>query len=59
MLFLEGHSNCEDSTLHPNVGRSVKARFLKYATDMTELINTKILGDELNPAQFRFPFNEE
>ena len=59
MIFLEEYSNCEDSTLYPNVGRSVKARFLKHATEMTELINTKILGDELNPAQFRFPFNEE
>ena len=59
MLFLEGYSNCEDGTLYTNAGRSVKAKFMQYVSDIIDAINNTILGDELNPAQFRFPFNEK
>ena len=59
MLLLEGYSNCDDVSLNSDISRTVKARFLKYARDIEEIINTKILDDELNPAQFRFPYNKK
>jgi hypothetical protein len=32
---------------------------LKYANDVEEIVNSKILGTEDNPAQFRFPLQED
>lgn len=58
MLFIEGYSNCDEASLYLDVGRSVKARFTKYASDIAHAINTQILGDEPNLSQFRFPLNE-
>lgn len=58
LIFLEGHSNCEDESLFPNVGRSVGARWKKYVEDIEQLVNESILGTEENPSQWHFPLNE-
>ena len=59
MLFLEGYSNCEDGNLYTHVSRSLKAKFMQYTSDIIDAINNTILSDELNTAQFQFPFNEK
>ena len=51
LTFLEGYSNCEDESLFPNVGHSIRARWKKYAEEIEQLVNKSILGTEENPSQ--------
>ena len=51
LMFLEGHSNCEDESLLANVRRSVGARWKKHAEEIEQLVNKSVLGAEENPSQ--------
>ena len=58
LMFLEGHSNCEDELLFANIGYRVSARWKKYVEEIEQLVNKSILGNEENPSQWHFPLNE-
>lgn len=58
MLLIRGLSNVKEGVLYSE-HRSVSKRIELYINDVTNIVSTKILGDEDGPAQWNFPYNPE
>ena len=51
MIFIEGHSNCVDGNLCPNISGLGPARFNQHMLDVENVINDETLGEIDNEAQ--------
>ena len=58
MLLIRGLSNVKEGVLYSE-HKSMNKRIEMYIEDVTNIVSTKILGDEDGPAQWNFPYNPE
>jgi hypothetical protein len=58
MLLIRGLSNVKEGILYAE-HKSMNKRIEMYIEDVTNIVSTKILGDEDGPAQWNFPYNPE
>jgi hypothetical protein len=60
MLLQEGQSNAVECRTYSHIGgyKGLK-RFEAFISDVEKAVNTKILGDDRNPAQWRFPLSAD
>jgi hypothetical protein len=59
MIVSEGFSNAEAGRILSNESNSKKKRVEAFIASLEKIINTKILGDELDPLQWECPTEED
>jgi len=59
MVVLEGFSNAEVGHILQEEGNSKKKRKEAYISRLERIINTRILGDELDPLQWECPTEDD
>jgi hypothetical protein len=59
MVVSEGISNAEAGHICSNAGKSKKRRIEAFISRLKKIINTKILGDEMDSLQWECPTEDD